>query len=210
MALVNDNNKFMFFHLYKCGGTSMRKYIFDNTEDTYEMQSGHSSPIDMKLQFDYDGNPNKLDDYYKFTFIRNPFDWIVSVLFYAKTYSGHFMHNDVVHMNMEQFIPYYMDFRNKNIQQKREMFGNNRVVTIKDWLLNDNDKLLVDFVGKTETIEKDMKIISEVLDIDYNEMPYINVNTNRGIDYRQYYNDASRKMIEDYFGWELDYFKYTF
>lgn len=209
MALINDDKKFIFFHLYKCGGMSIRKYISDNTESTYEIQSGHSLPIDMKRQFEHDGYPNKFDEYFKFSFVRNPFDWMVSVLFYAKRYSNHFMHNDVQNMDMERFIPYYMDFRNKNLQQQIEMFGSNRVVTIKDYLFH-NEKIMVDYLGKVENIEKDLKKICKTIGIESDEIPLENTNPKRSKDYRQYYNETSKKMIEDNFGWELDIFKYTF
>lgn len=209
MALINDNSKFIFFHLYKCGGMSMRKFIQENSEETYEIQGGHSLPIDMKRQFEYEGNQKKYDDYFKFTFIRNPFDFMISVLFYAKTYSDHYMHYDAVNMDVERFIPYYMNFRDVNLQQEREMFGSNRVVTFKDWLIKDG-QLLVDFVGKLENINEDLKVVSEKIGIDSSEIPFINENNNRSKDYRQYYNSNSKKMIEKYFGWELDYFKYTF
>jgi hypothetical protein len=209
MALVNDNHKFIFFHLYKCGGMSLRKYINDNTTGFEEIHGGHSLPIDMKHQLEHDGFPDKFDEYFKFSFVRNPFDWMVSILFYAKKYSDHFMYDDVQQMNIEQFIPYYMDFRKKNILQKTEMFGRNRIVTIYDYLFYE-DKLMVDFVGRVENMKDDLKYISEKIGIESGVMPFENVNPNREKDYRQYYNHASKKMIEDNFRRELDYFNYTF
>jgi len=212
MALINHNKKFMFFHLYKCGGTSVRRFIADNTIDTIEVHTGHALPIDMKRQMEIDGNPQAFDEYFKFTFIRNPFDFIVSTYFYAKYSANHFMHKDIVGhgMNIEKFIPYYMQHRENDIAKKDQLFGQNRVVTIKDWLLDSNGSFLVNHIGKVETIDRDMALITNRLGIGLNEVPKENVNANRDIGYRQYYSGRARKMIEKHFEWELDVFEYEF
>lgn len=81
MALINDREKYIFFHLYKCGGNSMRELLCGN-----EVQSGHSLPIDFEKL-----DKQKFDSYFKFTIIRNPYDFVLSTYFYGKTFTNHFV-----------------------------------------------------------------------------------------------------------------------
>lgn len=211
MALLNDKHNFIFFHLYKCGGTSIREHINGKIPNTYELQGGHSLPIDMKFKMEKEGKLDLYEDMFKFTFVRNPYDFVLSTLFYAKRFANHFMHNDVKDFSVEQFIPYYMGFRNKHHNDREKLRGTNRVVTIKDWLLDENGEFLVDYIGKTETIKSDLDVIHDRIGLsNVFEVPHKNINPMRVADYRQYYNENAKKLIQKHFGWELDYFKYTF
>ncbi len=211
MALVSEKRNFMFFHLYKCGGMSLRHFIKNLNIDTKEIQGGHSCPKDMLELY---SSENKKDDFiksFKFTFIRNPFDFMVSTFFYAKSYTNHFMHNDVVgrNMTMLEFIPYYFSVREQHKDNQIRPLGSNKVVTFKDWLLV-NDVCIVDFIGKTENYNKDMKIVCDTIGLSLKDFPKTNVNPNRLTDYQKYYTPESRKLIEQYFEWELNEFNYNF
>jgi hypothetical protein len=206
MALINDKSKFIFFHLYKCGGMSFRKSLNDVFPGSYELQGGHSLPRDIKSS---DPKMEKYKDYIRFTMVRNPFDFMVSTYFYGKSYANHFMHKDIIDqkMGMEEFIPYYFKHREKDTKNKKP--GQNRVVTIKDWLHDDEENIIVDKILKLENIEKDITDLSSLLNTKI-ELNKTNVNPNRVKDYKKYYNERSKKMIEDKFSWELEYFNYTF
>lgn len=56
MAIVNDDKKFIFFHLYKCGGTSLRTLLKDNIYGSQEVLTGHSLPRDVKYHYDFRGS----------------------------------------------------------------------------------------------------------------------------------------------------------
>ena len=51
MSLISDNKKFIFFHLYKCGGTSFRKVITDLKIPTNEWEGVHGLPLDVKTNY---------------------------------------------------------------------------------------------------------------------------------------------------------------
>lgn len=212
MALISEKNNFIFFHLYKCGGMSLRKFVEHNVKGCIELQGGHSCPKDMMIEYQDKLNEDKFKEFFKFTFIRNPFDFMVSTYFYGKIYTNHFMHDDIINhnMDMQKFIPYYFEVRQQHQDEKIRPLGSNKVVTFKDWLLDDSGNEIVDFVGKIENYDLDMKIISEKIGIESYRVPVVNVNPNRSKNYREYYNETSRKMIEKHFDWELDKYKYTF
>ena len=212
MSLISENKKFIFFHLYKCGGNSFRKVITNLNVQTYEWGGVHGLPLEVKEHFDKNKNNENFNDYYKFTFIRNPFDFLVSTYFYAKSYPNHFMHNDIIQQNMtmEEFVPYYMNVRTQHQNPSIRPFGSNKVVTFQDWLLDKDGNEIMDYVGKLETMDEDMKVIFERLNLPLSKAPTINVNPNRDKDYRKYYTEKSKAMVEGAFHWSLKKFNYTF
>lgn len=65
----------------------------------------------------------------------------------------------------------------------------------------------VDLIMKQETLETDFKIIQEMFNTND---PLPNLSTTEHSDYRQYYNDKYRKLVEKEYEEEIDLFKYTF
>ncbi len=214
MALVNHKKKFIFFHLYKCGGKSLRKVLNEEINGSEELQGVHSLPRDMRFHFEKNLSLKKYDSYYKFTIIRNPFDFLVSTYFYAKKHKNHFMHIEIErrNMTMEEFIPYYMNLRIQHFKVAPigRPFGSNKVVTLMDWITDTNGDEIVDFIGKLEDIDKDQKIIFEKLGLPSQVIPVLDKSQIRENDYRQYYTDKSREMVEKYFAKDLKRFNYEF
>lgn len=173
-----------------------------------ELLAGHSLPMDIKQTL---GEVN-FKSFFKFTIIRNPFDFMVSVFFYGKAYKNHFMHNAIVsnNMTMNEFIPYYMEVRAAHKKLEIALFGSNRVVTFKDWLLDDEGNEVMDYVCKLENIKSDLAVIFKRLDMPERLLPVVNTNPHRVKNYRRYYNMQSIQMIEKYFAWELEKYKYKF
>ncbi len=212
MSLISYRKKFIFFHLYKCGGNSLRQVL--NKVDTHSIEWGgvHGLPDDVRTHYLREDKLNVFDDFYIFTFIRNPYDFMVSTYFYGKSNPNHFMHNDILNnnMTMTEFIPYYMKIRENHLSSSIRPFGSNKVVTIKDWLHDNNGNEIMDYVGKLETMQSDVKKIFKTLNLPLSQVPVVNVNGNRDKNYRKYYNGTSKNMIDQYFAWELEKFKYLF
>lgn len=212
MSLISNKTNFIFFHLYKCGGNSFRKVITDLKIPTNEWGGVHGLPLDVKKHYELNVGMDKFENLFKFTFIRNPFDFLVSTYFYGKSYPNHFMHRPIVenNMTMEEFVLYYSNVRLEHQNPSKRPFGSNKVVTFKDWLLDENGNEIMDYVGKLETMDKDIKVIFEKLNLPISKAPIINVNPNRDKDYRKYYNDKSRALVESAFDWSLRKYDYTF
>lgn len=212
MSLISYRKKFIFFHLYKCGGNSLRQVL--NKVDVHSIEWGgvHGLPDDVRTHYVREDKLNVFEDFYKFTFIRNPYDFMVSTYFYGKSNRNHFMHNDIINNNMTmlEFIPYYMKIRESHLSSAIRPFGSNKVVTIKDWLHDNNGNEIMDYVGKLESMQSDVKKIFKTLNLPISQIPVVNVNADRDKNYRKYYNDTSKNMIDQYFSWELEKFKYLF
>jgi hypothetical protein len=66
---------------------------------------------------------------------------------------------------------------------------------------------IVDFIGRYERLTQDFQHICDVLELD-TALPHKNPSSRR--DYRTYYNEKSRRLVEEHFKEDIDFFGYTF
>ena len=81
-----------------------------------------------------------------------------------------------------------------------------------DWIFDDDGRLIVDYIGHTETLEKDVNEISRLIGAEtITTPPIINKSDWRYSDnYRQYFNDDTRKKVEKYYEKDIDFLKVKF
>jgi hypothetical protein len=77
-----------------------------------------------------------------------------------------------------------------------------------DYLTDENGNLLVDFIGRFESVEDDFRRMSERAKLPEIQLQKINVTSHR--DYRKYYTPASREIVEQRYKRDLEYFGYEF
>jgi len=124
--------------------------------------------------------------YYKFTFERNPWDKQVSWYFY-KT-------------------------RKKKRRPSFESFMRNRSkARVDDYARYTIDgEIAVDFLGRYETLNTDLAHVLAAIGIeDAAPLPQLNVNDNGG-NYRDFYTDKTRKLVEKWNASEIKAFGYEF
>lgn len=241
---VTDKDKFIFFHVPKAAGTSIH-VAFKNK---YGQEDDPLPPIHHVRVKDYlKYNPDK-QNYFKFSFVRNPFDRLVSGyceftqnrisnqsdkqylldnnLIDEKTVEESLCINQIFKYDDKEYSSYqeYCDnvvmtdgylFIKK--EESFEYFCENLVSSgwINDIhfmpqhkiLCDAEDNLLVDFVGKYETLSDDVqKIVDRVggsLDIGH-------WRGSNHDNYRKYYNDKTIKIVEEIFSEDLRMFNYSF
>jgi len=183
----SHNKKFIFFHLYKTGGTSMRSIL---TKYGDFKADKHDRP---KKYMDNFGKEN-YDKYFTFAFVRNPFDWQVSLYHYMLKDRSHFQHNLI-----KSFKNYgeYIEWR-VNEDCKPQYL----------WLSENSDlesPITLDFVGKYEKINEDFNFIKNKLLIE-GDLPHTNKTTRTH--FRDYYDKKSTELMIAGFKKDFEYFNY--
>jgi len=204
--IISHSKKFIFIHIYKVAGTSvntaLREFSFLPTKEnrlksffciypsiyTTDFE-GHIKAKELKYRI-----PEKLfNNYFKFAFVRNPWDWQVSLYHFALQTPEHYQHRLV--KNMKSFDE-YIDWRiNKDLNLQ------------KDFLYEDNI-LLVDYVGKKEQIENNMTSICKNIKLPNIKIPHKRKSNHR--DYKEYYNSSTKIYIEEAFAEDIKTFDYNF
>ncbi len=208
--MVIPEKKLIYLEMPKVANCSIKASMLKRTfKDDYSVQKESLKYTIHRLDHQY-------DDFYKFTFVRNPFERLVSC-YESKYHKDKQMIGEVIE---ELEYNHYLF----GLLRKDKGFTNFlcRIIFIPDpykdhhfkpqyhIVYNKNGKCCVDYIGKYEEINKDYQKISQRFDLDnlstYNKterrsyMDYYNIITAR-LAYFIYKDDIQK------FGYEKDYKK---
>ncbi|MFC1739005.1 sulfotransferase family 2 domain-containing protein [Planctomycetota bacterium] len=195
---MNAPKKFIFIHVQKCAGYTIRKAL-EEAGCIFEMtKHKHTSPEILRKKIGFDEWKN----YWSFTFVRNPFDKMVSKYFHNK-----------LNLKSKSFEKYsnFKDWVKDLDKSKYWNQSHKRPYVLSQLLFLSDDKgnLLVDFIGKFENLASDFQRVCDELCLP-NKMPGLHINPSEHRQYREYYDDETRKTIERRFKEDLEYFGYEF
>jgi len=144
-----DEFRSIFIHVPKAAGTSISQTLFGR-------RSRHLPWVDY-----YRANPRKFRRYFKFAFVRNPWDRLVSTFFFLK--SGGL--NPLDRAWAEHNLAGFDDFESFALGWLTEARARSWVHFRPQhyWFCDDHLKSRMDFVGRFENIENDFKEIAERL-----------------------------------------------
>lgn len=231
--IISNKKKFLFVHIAKAGGSTLTRVL--------SIYSGNAPIVIAKAQRAYFYNHDcmcdvicteeqspafmqghhirikeakgiNLDDYFKFVFVRNPFDRLVStweIPFIKFRYSF----DEFVEIDTSNTISPNKHYRKCDWLAKTQYD-----------IVSDGGKLLVDYVGKYENINEDFEYVRKKLDIpkkitlvagrspvDYELLPYVNKTVKKDHShYRDYFNTNTRELVERYYKKDLETFEYEF
>ena len=191
-------NKCIFIHIPKTAGISVTKSLFGEFQDT-----NHLSLRRYRLIF---GNAD-FNSYYKFTFVRNPWEKVFSCYRFLKkggTKSYHKKWKEEVldeYNDFNIFVKKWINFQ--NIYSFSHFIPQHWFITLN------SEKLKVDFIGKFENLDKDFKKISSKLNLNQNLLHLNKSDSNKRI-YTNFYNQESIDIIGRIYKEDIDLFKYDY
>ncbi len=205
--LISHKYKFIFIHVYKVAGTSIKsslsKYAEVNLNQISKLTkikylnniplSGNFEPHISAYDLSQKIPKRMFNSYFKFAFVRNPYDWQISLYEYMKQQPTHFQHNLVKKMAFNE----YCNWRIKaDFHLQQEM------------ICDSKGNLLVDFIGKIENINKDLKTIEQKLKLPNLELEHLNKSIRSNIN--NYYEINTKKLIAVNFKADFDLFNYDY
>jgi hypothetical protein len=211
MALT-DGKSYLFIHIYKTGGMSLRKTLYEQT-DCVELLGSHSTALQIQNLMELvhpELREVEYNDLFKFSFVRNPFDWLVSLYEFVRNSPSHELHEEVCKLYFEQFLRWNM----KQLIEQR-VTDTGKFSTQSAFVTGSNGRLIVDYVGRHENYEVDYNYVMTRLGIN-NEgiVPKINVIGNsqkQHLNYRSYYYKPEMiKMVYEHYQEDFENFGYQF
>ena len=210
--MINDKYKFIYTKLGKTGSTTVENII--KKLDGKKYHGGHYHILD-------DMNENT-QNYFKFTFVRNPWARCVSRYFYVRQKTGS-RHANYRNSTFTEFVkakgpPYseneYRKFlltygwckHSPNLQKiyhEKHPFENQI-----DWISNEDGEVLTDYIGKLETIQEDFNIICDKIKIPQQQLPHKNQSKHKH--YAEYYDDETKQIVAEKYAKDIEYFGYKF
>lgn len=203
--MICHKHKFIFIEVHKTGSSTIQSILENvlNVKNTIK-----HAPLDYYLNT----FPRKFNNYYKFMFVRNP--WSRTISLYKREiersgYSG----------DLESFInkiKFATTFcctigQGPTNLARSELEKLNQIDYGK---INDSDKIHMDFIGKMENLENDLRFIFKKINLDWsediwNKCKYRNLGSYKK-HYTEYYNNKTKKMIGEKFAKDIEYFGYKF
>lgn len=210
--LISESKKFLFVHIQKTAGRSFEAVLKENISDLKSLPGTHDHAVWVRGQFG-----ESWDDYYKTAFVRNPWDRLVS--WYAmfqrkgnttwyKRMTGLGKYNKIRQYvldntnSFEEFI-YKCTDTIEDTDGKKSFWYNQL-----DYITDEDGKVIVDFIGKFESLVEDTGIVFKHLGIDGASLPHKNSSEHR--DYRTYYDDDTREIVAERYKRDIEYFGYEF
>jgi hypothetical protein len=225
--IIAHIQKFIFIPIQKTGSTSIREVLADKyncvaaSSDKTSLIYNHTSACRLKLYFEEQKNNqfSKQDawnwnEYFKFTFVRNPYARLVSQYNYICKIGSN--PQKVTDSNGDEFI-YCTEYHNscKEINKKsfKDFVQNNQYhfdLPYSSFCLDE-----FDFVGKTENMQTDFDKVIELIRKNNAKtlmknisIPHLNKSTKKH--YSSYYDEETKKIAEEFYGEDIERFNYKF
>ena len=132
------------------------------------------------------------EEYFKFGFVRNPWDWQVSLYTFMLKDAKHHQHEFV--KSLKDFDE-YIDWRvHHDLHLQKSFFY-------------EENNCLMDFIGKFENINEDFSKICDLLGIQV-ALPYLN-RSREDKRFTHFYSQKSIDMIYEAFKEDIELFNYT-
>ena len=229
---VSHKYQIIFVHIPKTGGSSIERalgiYGVNNSGNNLQVNEDmlfgqglqHLTMSKISLRMGHD----ICDRYFKFAFVRNPWDRALSEYCWRRTWD-----KKVLKLSFTEFIKDELSNNLKNPHYRPQI-----EFIVGDPELKSDRVLLVDYVGRFENLRADFQHVVERCQLGNIELPYLNQNPllqrahkirsikdtiRKGIayirypknkDYRFEYNTQAREIISKIYHADIQVFGYNF
>lgn len=206
--IVSHQHKYIFFAVPKTATHAIREALRQSKgKQDWEQQmlfGKQSLPIDNIAKIEHghitvreiqvELKPEQWREYFKFAFVRNPFDRFVSACAFLNRGNPQFQLRPVEWMKVAMTRP---QFRQRVLirPQVTQLFGS-------------NSTLAMDYVGRYESLQTSLDFILEQC-----SLPHVMLavrNSSEHEHYRHYFDDALRQQVSEFYESDLEAFDYSF
>jgi len=186
--VYSDEYKFIYYAVPKTGSRSIQKHL-----ENYGIRSrkgwdpNHDNYVQVKKKI----GEEKSNNYFKFSFFRDPRSLLISTYFYNRHGWNLPFHKGAViewlnaYKGGDPYLPYIFD---------------------------EKGSVILDFIGRLEHLNEDLKTVCEKINIPFPEkIDHIGAQNERGrVPYKEYYDTALLNKIKNVFSKSLSVLNYDF
>ena len=180
--IIDREKKIIFCHVEKTAGSSITSAIWHHllTENKHEPVNYPNKHAVM---------PEGFEDYFKFAFVRNPYDRAVSKYFHHRRIEGQFppFEKSAKHLIFSRWV----DQGGLRLFRPQSTFGLERS----------------DFVGRFENLAEDVLKIANKIDVRI-DLKHINKGLQKRKHFSKYYTPSSKSYVLDKYAKDFAQFDY--
>ncbi|MEM6726607.1 MAG: sulfotransferase family 2 domain-containing protein [Bacteroidota bacterium] len=204
--IYSPNKGFLFVHIYKTGGNSIRQLLepYDERYRWYHRLKSMTTkePVLRAGRFAKHGFACQaqtilgadFEKLFRFAFVRNPWDWQLSLYQYILKHPENPDHDAVSQLSG------FADYVHWRVDGRIRLQG--------DFLDDASGAQIVDFVGRFEQLQSDFNQVCTRLSFPQMNLPHLNQSQRR--DFRVSYTDASAALFERAYQQDIQRFGYQF
>lgn len=202
--MISHKNRFIFIHIPKTAGTSLEIAVEDDSCTFKRGQwskkpMGFNAPLNhltiKQIEKSEELSRDELNSFFKFTFVRNPWDRVISECF-----CGHIQ-------------PAFKDC--KTVKEKIKKVCALAKTTAgyaghckpyKDFISHKDYK--IDFIGRFENLKKDYSYVCKKIDIEQVSLPHKHKTHRKN--YQAYFDEETIEIVRDTYREDIESFNYSF
>lgn len=228
---VLHSHKTIMLHPCRTAGTSIEKYLGIPSKDLWRkiyvgdkkikgLQHGNLDDI-HNFKEHLSINKEQLNSYFKFCFVRNPYDYVVSYWMWRKIKKN----ENIKFYEFVEKIEFEFFTNNKKYHnENKESFDTG--YRLMSYYTHKNNKKVVDFIGRFENVESDFSKLCSIIKFKKQDMPHemasavenkSSLTRKESILYKEkkphyskFYNLNLTKRVESIFKKDLEIFNYSF
>jgi len=229
--LISTEKKLLFIHIQKTAGSSLARLLKSQAPDTRPFLGQHDHALWAKRHLG-----SEWDEYYKFAFVRNPWDRLVS--WYEM------IRQDGTLLPSYKRLPFEMIRRNGRVFPWSQRFLQRKhykpvwqyvlrnstnfdefllnctdiiddvdgkrsfMYNQLDYIANEDGDIIVDFVGKFENLEHDINAVLKALRLESRPLPHVNKSQHGH--YSEYYTEETKNLVAERYSRDIQFFRYQF
>ena len=214
--IYSRDPRFIFVHIPKTAGTSIEEAVYQY-QDFYVTDENIHQPL---IQFRENLTHEEYDSAFKFCFVRNPFDLLYSTWKY-------WTHDNGLMVGFEEWLIWRYEGRMSDgikflrdierFSDEASMLSELRISWYVNrlpqtyWFVDEDGNFLTDYIGSFEYLRQDFNEVVQHLNLKDVYLPHSNKGrSSDDRDYRKYYSERTRKIVEKKFALDLAIFGYSF
>jgi len=182
----------------KTGSTSVQEALPKSKHDEH---LGH-----RRLHRDIN---KRTKNYFKFTFARNPWDWLLSNYFWKcrielKEHGRCWpclSWSCQGHQQSHSFREWVLSHKGQIPWLKTQPIQ-------YDWISDRGGNDLTDFIGRFENLQQDFNVVCDKIGIPRYQLPHKNKSKHKH--YTEYYNDETKQIVAEKYAKDIEMFGYEF
>lgn len=192
-----DQHQFIFIHIPKTGGLSILNSLFND-----DIRVGHKTA----LQY-FRNDEQRFSDYFKFAFVRNPYDRLFSAYNFLKRGGL----RKVDHEFAKEHIFQFQDFQSfvyflSDGEKAQHILNWKHFKPQYQFVCDLDHNVMVDFIGKYESISKDYEYLRQKFGLGEGLK---HVNPSAKSSYRYYYNQEMMEIVKGLYPLDFELFDYS-